>query len=235
MIRAVVTGGSRGIGFAIAQELAKGGAELLLVAKDATRLSDACQKLLDTFGRRPLHFAVDLGTSGAAAALGAFARENSFQPSVLVLGAGVFFEEGLEQATPARISAQITVNLTINIELVQQFLPALRAADNARVVIIGSTAAFEPYAYGPVYGITKWALRGFAENLRRELRPSRIGVSLIHPGGTWTDLWHGVELPRSRLLEPSDIATLVHASLQLSPQAVVDELIVRPIEGDMHD
>jgi NADP-dependent 3-hydroxy acid dehydrogenase YdfG len=126
------------------------------------------------------------------------------------------------------------VNLLSQIGLIQEVRDDL-ITGTGRIVIIGSTAALEPYAYGPVYGITKWALRGLAENLRAELRPHKVGVTLLHPGGTWTDLWEGVDLPRERLLEPSDIARLVATMLELSPQAVVDELIIRPIEGDMHD
>jgi hypothetical protein len=62
-----------------------------------------------------------------------------------------------------------------------------------------------------------------------------IGVTLINPGGTLTDLWEGEELAPNRLLEPSDIGKLISTILTLSPQAVVEELIVRPMLGDFHE
>ncbi len=62
-----------------------------------------------------------------------------------------------------------------------------------------------------------------------------IGVTFISPGGTLTDMWAGVELPKDRLLEADDIGKLVAAIMTLSKQAVVEELIVRPMLGDIHE
>lgn len=231
MMDVLVSGGSRGIGFAIAEELARRGHRLALTARDPARLDAAKQHLGAAV---VLTVAADLANPGAARRVGDALQTEGFRPAVLILSAGAFHEEPLLDASRAHIEEQMRINLLSQIELAQQFSADLIAA-KGRVVIIGSTAAFEAYAYGAIYGITKWALRGFAENLRAELRPHKVGVTLLHPGGTWTDLWEGVELPRERLLEPHDIAMLVATMLELSPQAVVDELIVRPIEGDMHD
>jgi short-subunit dehydrogenase len=87
----------------------------------------------------------------------------------------------------------------------------------------------------PTYGIAKWGLRGFALNLRHELRDDGIGVTFLSPGGTLTDMWAGEDLPPNRLLEPTDVALMVAAITELSSQAVVDEIVLRPMLGDIHE
>ena len=62
-----------------------------------------------------------------------------------------------------------------------------------------------------------------------------IGVTFISPGGTKTDMWEGVDLPENRLLAPSDIGKIVALIPKLSSQAVIDELIIRPMLGDIHE
>ena len=105
---------------------------------------------------------------------------------------------------------------------------------HANDVIIGSTAAYSSYSV-PTYSIAKFALRGLATNLRKELMRENIGVTFLSPGGTLTDMWADVEVPPNRLLEPHDIAKLVDSIFDLSPQAVVEEIIIRPMLGEFDD
>jgi NADP-dependent 3-hydroxy acid dehydrogenase YdfG len=118
---------------------------------------------------------------------------------------------------------------------VKKFADILKKQAGSKVILIGSTAGIEAYPLGPLYGVAKWGLKGYAINLRKELMNDNIAVTLINPGGTLTDLWAGEDLPPNRLLEPSDIGKLVTAILTLSQQAVVEEIIVRPMLGDMHE
>jgi short-subunit dehydrogenase len=154
---------------------------------------------------------------------------------LLVLVAGTYTEGTLSEIDFAAFESDLRVNLSSSVLITQKMLPGLRKGKRPKIVIIGSTAAYEDYPLVPSYGVAKWGLRSYASNLRLELREERIGVTFLSPGGTLTDMWEGEELEPGRLLEPSDIARLVRASLTLSPQAVVEELIVRPIEGDIHE
>lgn len=232
MRTALVTGASRGIGRAIAVELSRRGWQLFLVAQHEDRLVKAAKELSSVLGS----VAMDLGSGEAAAVkVGeAFSKVGS-SLDLLVLNAGIFIEEALAEVGADTFKRNMSVNLDANLFLVKHLLPFLRSGTRPRIVLTGSTAAYEAYPLVPTYGVAKWALRGLAVNLRHELMSDRIGVTLVSPGGTLTDMWAGEDLPPGRLLEPRDIGVLVAAVTDLSEQAVVEEIIVRPMLGDIHE
>ena len=164
-----------------------------------------------------------------------YCSKSGFLPNVLVLNAGIFIEGSLANSPPQDFRETLKINFESIFHTVRLFVDFLRSQPASKVILIGSTAAYEPYPIGPLYGVAKWALRGYAINLRRELMKDGIGVTFLAPGGTLTDLWAGEELPPNRLLEARDIGKLVAAILTLSNQAVVEELVVRPMLGDIHE
>ena len=232
MRNVIVTGGTRGIGFAIAKRLDQRGWGVFVVNQDPQRGNTITTTLNNLIG----HHAVDLGLGESSALeVTAAVRKKLSTIDLLVLNAGIFIEERLSELNAESFERNMQVNLNGNMFLVKHLLPLLRVGTKPRIVIIGSTAAYEPYPLVPTYGVAKWALRGFAQNLRRELVPDRIGVTFLSPGGTLTDMWAGEDLPPHRLLQPDDIAILVDALTELSEQAVIDELIIRPMLGDIHE
>ena len=85
---------------------------------------------------------------------------------------------------------------------------------------------------GGAYSISKFALLGFTKNLRYELRPHNVKVTALVPGAVYTDSWKGFVEPE-RIMEPEDIATLIYTTSRLSPQATVEEIVIRPQLGDL--
>ncbi|MDX2298661.1 MAG: SDR family oxidoreductase [Xanthomonadaceae bacterium] len=231
----LITGGSRGIGFGIARELAASGHRLMLVSRNSKRIGDASRKLDAEHPGLVFSHACDVAESEAIEALAAHCTKLNFTPGCLVVNAGIFIEGTLSDAPERDLQETMRVDFLAAYRLVRQFLPQLKASESGRVILIGSTAAYEPYPVGALYGVAKWALRGLAVNLRRELIPANVGVTFLAPGGTLTDLWENEQLPPKRLLDPSDIGKLVAVCLSLSSQAVVEELIVRPMLGDIHE
>lgn len=231
MKHAVITGGSRGIGLAVAAELDAHGWGVFLVSQHPGPLAAASAQMKNLAGT----LAVDLG-NGEAAARDVHAAVARVLDSVdlLVLNAGIFLEEPLTQVREEAFRRNMAVNLDANLFLTKHLLPVLRKGERTRIVIIGSTAAYAAYPPGPAYGVAKWALRGLALNLRHELRKERIGVTFLAPGGVLTDMWDADEAPPDRLLQPRDIAVLVTALTELSDQAVIDEIILRPMQGDVN-
>jgi short-subunit dehydrogenase len=231
----LVTGASRGIGRAISAVLADEGYNLLLVARNGERLRASTQDIKERGKGAIYYLACDLADLQEIERLYRYSRSVDFKPDVLVLNAGIFIEGALTSKPTDAFDETLRMNFLSAVHTVRVFIDDLRnSSDKRRIILISSTAAHEPYPIGALYGVAKWALRGYAINLREELKHERIGVTLISPGGTLTDLWAGEELPPRRLLEPSDIALLVRAVLSLSEQAVVEDLIVRPMLGDIH-
>lgn len=120
-----------------------------------------------------------------------------------------------------------------NYRLVRNLLPLLKYSGNARVVIIGSTAGIRQDK-GGIYGISKWALQGYASNLRAECKQSGIGVSLVNPGGTFTERRKKEGADDRHLVESSDFGILVAALFRMSPQAVLERVDLRPLAGDTY-
>jgi NAD(P)-dependent dehydrogenase (short-subunit alcohol dehydrogenase family) len=230
MRRAVITGGSRGIGLAIASELDRRGWGVFLIGQSAENLSEASSRLEHVLGS----LSIDLG-NGEAAARTASTSVTAVLDSVdlLVLNAGIFSDKPLTEISENAFRRIMAVNLDANLFMARGLLPVLRKGQRPRIVVIGSTAGYGGYPPGPAYSVTKWALRGLAANLRDELRADRIGVTYFAPGGTLTDMWDKDEAPPQRLLEPADTAILVAALTDLSEQAVVDEILLRPMLGDV--
>lgn len=231
----LITGGSRGIGKAIAIELAKAGHNILIVARDKSNLKFALNEINKVSNSLNISFNCDVSKVDEQLLLLKFCKENNFLPDVLILNAGIFIEGSLLLPKNNAFENTLNVNFFSNYHLVNLFLDTLKSALSAKIILIGSTAAYEPYPIGSLYGVSKWALRGYAVNLRNEMMKENIAVTFIAPGGTLTDLWAGETLPENRLLEPSDIGKLIAAILTLSNQAVVEELIVRPMLGDIHE
>lgn len=231
-----VTGASRGIGYSISSALAPEARNLLITSRDEARLSSAQDRLAKTTEGNVTAITANLDQGyQAAEALAKWVNSHVEKLDVVVLNAGYYVEGKLLEADEATLRRIFECNFFSNVFLVQQLMPLVEKGDLRRIIIIGSTASYDAYPLVPTYGMAKFALRGFALNLRHELREKNVGVTYLSPGGTWTDMWEGEELPRDRLLEPDDIAALVRVVLMLSPQAVVDEVIVRPMQGDLHD
>ncbi|MEX2227560.1 MAG: SDR family oxidoreductase [Dehalococcoidia bacterium] len=234
-MRALITGGSRGIGKAIAFELGRAGHELLLVARNRETLERTAGELRTACRGKIAHFVCDVAKAEDQDALRKFCTTSGFVPEILVLNAGIFIEGSLSGGAIDELRETLDVNFFSIHRTVTMFIDDLKTQHGSKIILMGSTAAYEPYPIGPLYGVAKWALRGYAINLRRELMNDGVGVTFLSPGGTLTDLWEGETLPENRLLQPEDIAKLVAAILTLSEQAVVEELIVRPMLGDMHE
>lgn len=231
----LITGGSRGIGNAIATTVSHRAKNLLLTSQHLDSMLLGLEKIQKVYNGPIFHFNLDQSNAPSAAdALAEWANSIVDSIDVLVLCAGNYFEGSLMEISDQEFLNTLNTNFISNYYIVKRLYPLLKRGHSTKVIIIGSTAAYAPYEI-PTYSIAKYALRGFAANLRQEFIPDNIGVTFISPGGTLTDMWSGVDLAPNRLLMPSDIAKTIDMLLDLSNQAVVEELIVRPMLGDYNE
>jgi short-subunit dehydrogenase len=96
-----------------------------------------------------------------------------------------------------------------------------------------SIASLKAYNNGGAYSISKFALAGFSKNLREELKEYNIKVSAVYPGATMSDSWSGAGINPQRIMEAEDVATMIYAATTLSPQACMEDIILRPQLGDL--
>jgi NADP-dependent 3-hydroxy acid dehydrogenase YdfG len=96
-----------------------------------------------------------------------------------------------------------------------------------------SVASIKAYTNGGAYSISKFALLGFSKNLREEMKPYNIKVTSIIPGAAYTESWASSGIEEKRFMQAKDIAEMVYAASQLSPQACVEEILLRPQLGDI--
>jgi short-subunit dehydrogenase len=104
---------------------------------------------------------------------------------------------------------------------------------SGHVFNVCSIASLNAYANGGAYSISKFALLGFSKNLREEMKPHGIKVTAVLPGATMSASWVGASIDPHRIMEANDIATMIFAASQLSAQAVVEDIILRPQLGDL--
>lgn len=230
---AVVTGASQGIGRAIAEAFAaRDDAQLALVARSDNKLmsvADACRER----GGEALVLPTDVTEDEAVADMAEAVRDKWGIPNVLVNNAGMFTYAPLDELTLDGFREQIDVNLTGAFAVTQAFLPAMREREHGHLFYMGSVASVQAYPGNAGYCAAKHGVRGLARVVREETKDEDLRVTTVIPGATYTPTWDGVDLPEERFMPPEDIAQSVVDAYHLSDRTVLEELVLRPQEGDV--
>ncbi len=229
----VITGASQGMGRAIALRFAAAdGVKLALVARNKTKLAavaEACRSKGATVEIYPC----DLTDSNAVERLGAKVLEELGTPDLLVNNAGTFLPGSLLETTVEDFKKQIDVNLSSAFYVTRAFLPSMIDQKRGSIHFMGSVASTKAYPGGGAYCASKHGLLGLARVVREETREHGIRTVIFMPGATRTASWDGTDLPDSRFIPPDDIAEIVWSTYSLSPQTVVEEVLIRPQLGDI--
>ena len=181
---ALITGASAGIGKALAEELAAGGANLVLTARRRDRLEDLAQTLAAAHQIRAEFVVADLADSAAPAKILAFTRERSIPIDLLINNAGFGAYGEFATADPSRQLEMVQVNCAAVVNLTHLFLPAMIERRSGDILILASTAAFQAVPYISTYAASKAFDLSFAEALAEELKPHGIRVCGLCPGST---------------------------------------------------
>jgi short-subunit dehydrogenase len=154
-------------------------------------------------------------------------------PSILVNNAGYFSPGNIQDEADDALEQQMAVNLYSAYHTTRALLPAMLKMGKGHVFNICSIASLNAYAQGGSYSISKFALLGFSKNLRLELKDKGIKVTAVCPGAVYTNSWVGSGVDPLRIMESEDIAKMIFAAAHLSPQAVVEDIVMRPQLGDL--
>lgn len=203
---ALVTGASAGIGRALAEQLAAGGAHLVLTARRRDRLEQLAKELQARNGVRAEVLAADLMQPGAPEALFAFTKGKGIEIELLVSNAGFGNYGPFYKSELSRELGMIQVNCTAVVHLTQLFLPGMVDRRHGDILILGSTASFQGVPFMATYAATKGFDLLFAEALAEEVREFGLRVCCLCPGATESEFRQVAGTPEhaTRRQETSD-------------------------------
>ena len=186
---AVVTGGSSGIGLAVAEGLAAEGAHVVLAARSADRLEREAQRLRDTHGVRVAAVPCDVATTEGTDALVRATQAEFGGADILLNNAGTGSNETILQAPDEKWQAFWDLHVMAAVRLARGLVPGMAARGGGVVVHNASICAVQPLGYEPIYNVTKAALMMFSKNLANEVVGQGIRVNTVNPGLVLTPDW----------------------------------------------
>jgi short-subunit dehydrogenase len=184
---ALVTGAAKGIGRAIAEELAIKKYNLILVDFDANGLFAVSKELETTYHIDVQLLHVDLSEPDAIDKILSFTKSYHNELSVVINNAGYGLNGSFEEISLAEQLNIIDVNIKATVKIAHTYIPVLKKFDQSYLLIVASTTAYQSVPYLNIYAATKAFVLSFARGLRYELRNSTISLTTLSPGSTDTD------------------------------------------------
>lgn len=227
---AVVTGGGRGIGAAIAERLAQLGAAVVICGRTAEPLQRTAQKIREAGGQAEA-VTCDVSEIASVESLARSVQKTFGRCDILVNNAGVgSFSSPLHQLPPDQWDRVLNTNLRGPYYCIRALAPMMIAGGAGDIVNISSIASKNPLPNGAAYAASKWGLNGLSYSVAEELRKFNIRVTVVCPGSTATELSpHEGKDPR-KMLQPSDVAHVVEMIVTQAAQSFASEVVIRPTQ-----
>ncbi len=231
----IVSGATKGIGRAIAERFAAEGFDLGVCARNAEDLAAMKAAIEEAHGVRVITSVTDMSVKQEVMAFGKAMAEAFDHVDVLVNNAGFYLPGMLSDEEDGVLERQINTNLYSAYHLTRSLIGGMKERKEGHVFNVCSTASVVPYTNGGSYCISKFAMLGFSKVLREEMKAFNVRVTSLLPGATYTNSWAGADIPESRFMSSEDVADVVYNAYVLSQRTVIEELIMRPMLGDLGD
>lgn len=230
---AVITGGTKGIGKAIAWRFAREKFDLVLCARTSRDLESVQKEITSTFGVHVYTEVADMSKPDQVKHFTNKVVAMNRPVDVLVNNAGFFTPGEVLTEPEGALASLVEANVYSAYHTTRGIAGLMVAAKSGHIFNMCSIASIKAYPNGGSYAISKFALLGLTKVLREELKPKGVRVTAVIPGATLTDSWAGSDLPESRFMKPEDVAEAVYSAFSLSSHTVVEELVLRPQLGDI--
>jgi short-subunit dehydrogenase len=231
---AVISGGTKGIGRALVNAFAVRGFDVITCSRNEGELATLKREVEAMYpGIEVLIRKSDMSFRDEVHDFVNFIISKKNHVDVLINNTGVFYPGTISSEPEGRLETMINTNLYSAYYLTRGVLPQMMHHRNGHIFNICSIASIMAYPDGGSYSISKFAMLGMTKVLREEMKPHGIRVTAVLPGATLTPSWAGVDLPESRFMKPEDVAAAVLSAYDLSKNSVVEEILIRPQEGDI--
>lgn len=226
---ALVTGSSRGIGLAIARELADIGYNLALVARSQEALQRVATEISSTSSVSIKTITADLSQEDSYSRIVAETIDTFSRLDLLVNCAGVAQQGSFTEVEPAQWDSIFAVNAKAPFFICKEALPYLKASPKPIIINIASVVGFKGYINQSVYASSKHALTGFTKVLAKEVQPFGVRVHLISPGGVATEMVKKMrpDIKPEELLQPEEIAEIVRFLVTRKGSGTIDQFYLR--------
>jgi len=229
----IITGGSRGIGKALVEKFLSEGCTVITCSRSTDKLLELTQSIEGKYSGTLLSMAADMGKEAHIEAFAAFCLGYEAHPDVLINNAGVFLPGAILQEEAGTFQTLMDTNVASAYHLTRAIVPHMVKKKRGHVFNICSTASITAYVNGGSYCISKFALLGMTKVLREELKTKGIKVTAVLPGPTYTDSWNSAGMPENRFMAAEDVANTIFSAWQMPSSTVIEEIIMRPQEGDI--
>lgn len=233
---AAVTGAASGIGLASATAMVAAGARVVMVDRDEQLLARACEQL----GEAAMPLVIDLLVPDSCATLMPGILAVAGQLDILHANAGCYVGGEFVENDMAAIDRMLNLNVNAVVRNVHDVLPHMIDRGQGDIVVTGSVAGHFPVPWEPVYSASKWAVNGFVQTVRRQVKHHGIRVGAVSPGPVSSALladWAEENLRKAKesgsLIEPDDIADAVMYMLTRPRNVTIRDMIVLPSAFDM--
>lgn len=225
---AIVTGGTKGIGYAIAEALVRAGANVLICGRNRGDIQTAAEKLLE-LGRVEA-VSCDIRNEDHVRAMLEHCASSFGGVDILVNNAGVgYFGRTVEETSSAEFRQTLETNLFGTFYACHHAIPHLKRRGGGYIINISSLAGQNAHPRMAAYNASKFGLNGFSEALMQEVRQDNIKVSSICPGSVNTEFGgDSVSDEKAWQLQPTDIAAVVLDLLRMDPRALPSKVEIRP-------
>ena len=231
---AIVTGATQGMGKVIAEMLLGEGFSIAVCARNIEKLAVLEEEWHVKYPSSAIiAYSADMSNKEEVAAFADTVLSKFSQIDLLINNAGNYLPGTIADEPEGLLEKMIGINLYSAYHLSRKILPVMKNKGKGHIFNMCSIASLRAYPNGGSYSISKYALMGFSENLREELKEYGIKVTAICPGATYTPSWEGSGVAPSRIMEASDIAKMIWSAYNLSAQADVETIIIRPVKGDI--
>jgi len=230
---AIITGGSRGIGKAVAHEFASHGFNLIICGRNQESLENLAQSLTSEKKISVDFFKADLSIKKDCLDFVDFVKSKTSNVNVLVNNAGTFQPGRLIDEPEGQMKYQMDLNFFSAYHITRGLWNYFPKNDRSHIFNMCSIASITAYAAGGGYSVSKYALMGFSKSLREEGKADGIRVSAILPGATFTDSWSEAGIPESRFMRASDVAKSIYNAYEINEFSNIEEILIRPIQGDI--